>query len=202
MVDNPALVHKYHTDAGHLNVYLKDVAFDGDNRPVITYLTSKGAAPGPANDPRTWTAARWTGKQWVIRPVATSDHNYDFGPLYIEADNTWRIIAPFEPGPQPGWTGGEVVMLGSPDQGQTWKKVKSLASGSPRNHTYVRKPVNANPGFYGFWADGNPDSSRRESESRLYFCDSEGNVFQLPVKMTSDFVKPTPLSTLGGQQRR
>jgi hypothetical protein len=52
---------------------------------------------------------------------------------------------------------------------------------------------NAKAGFYGFWADGSPDPSNKDDGSRLYFCDAEGNVFQLPEKMTSELQKPLNL---------
>ncbi|NQT50982.1 hypothetical protein HQ576_02970, partial [bacterium] len=45
----------------------------------------------------------------------------------------------------------------------------------------------AHPDFYGFWADGH---GRKPSDSRLYFCDRDGNVFRLPVKMDGDTAKP------------
>ena len=48
--DHPALVHDYETEG--LLVYLKDLQFDEQGRPVILYLTSKGYDSGPANGPR------------------------------------------------------------------------------------------------------------------------------------------------------
>jgi hypothetical protein len=65
--------------------------------------------------------------------------------------------------------------------------VRQLTTGSERNHTYARRPVNAHPDFYAIWADGH---GRRPSESTLYFCDSEGNVYALPREMKKDLVKP------------
>ncbi len=127
-VQNPALVHDYKADG--LLVYLKDLNFDGQGRPVLLYIASKGYASGPANDPRTWHTARWDGKQWQIRQVTTSDHNYDFGSLYIERDGTWRVIAPTDPGPQPYFTGGEMVMWTSRDQGLNWKRFRQLTRGA------------------------------------------------------------------------
>lgn len=182
---NNALVHDYRSEK--LNVYLKDIRFDTDGRPVILYITSKGYASGPKNDPRTWTTARWTGAKWDIRPITTSDNNYDMGSLSIESDGTWRIIAPTTPGPQKYNPGGEIVMWTSPDRGKNWKKVKTLTSGSPRNHTYVRRPVNAHKDFYALWADGH---GRQPSESRIYFSTRDGDVFVLPRKMTGEFAKP------------
>src|SRR5690606_20070349 len=85
-----ALVHDYEKD--DLLVYLKDIAFDADGRPVILYLTSKGYASGPANDPRTWYTTHWTGESWKTTEVTTSTNNYDYGSLYIEPDGTWRIL--------------------------------------------------------------------------------------------------------------
>jgi hypothetical protein len=187
-VKNPALICDYQTE--RLNVYLKDIRFDAEGKPVILFLTSKGYESGPKNNPRTWTTARWTGQKWQIRPAMTSDNNYDMGSLYIEDDGTWRIIAPTETGPQPYNPGGEIAMWISEDQGETWQKVKQLTKGSPRNHTYARRPVNAHPYFYAIWADGH---GRKPSESTLYFCDKKGNVRILPREMIKDFVKPKML---------
>ena len=186
---NPALVHDY--QAENLNVYLKDIRFDEHERPVILFLTSKGYKSGPQNDPRTWTTASWTGKTWDIRPVTTSDNNYDMGSLYIEEDGTWRIIGPTETGPQPYNTGGEMAIWTSKDLGRTWKKIKQLTSNSPRNHTYARQPVNAHPDFYALWADGH---ARQPSQSTLYFCDRKGTVRILPREIDTDSAKPELLN--------
>ena len=186
--ENPALVRNY--EAEGLSVYLKDIRFDRDGMPVILFLTSKGPQPGPASNPRVLTTARWTGSAWEFEPVTTTDHNYDMGPLYIEDDGTWRIIAPTDPGPQPGLCGGEMVVWISNDRGKTWRRAKQLTRNSSRNHTYARQPVNAHPGLYALWADGDPTEP---SPSRLYVCDREGNVRRLPAKMKGDASRPRPL---------
>ena len=186
------LVHDTHKEG--LLAYLKDLRYDAASRPVILYLTSKGYACGPQNDPRTWMTARWTGRRWEIRPAMHSDNNYDMGSLIIEPDGLWRIIAPTEPGPQPWNTGGEMALWTSADEGKTWTKVRQMTAKSPRNHTYARAPVNAHPGFYALWADGH---ARRPSESALYFCDREGSVFVLPDPMDGDTAKPTRLPSPG-----
>ena len=181
---NAALVHDYEAD-GRL-VYLKDLNFDAAGRPVILYLTTGGHAPGPASGDREWLTAHWDGGEWVRRPFTTTDHNYDFGSLYIE-DGEWRIIAPTEPGPQPHATGGEMVLWTSRDAGRSWKREKQLTHSSEFNHTYARRPVDAHPQFYALWADGNPLTP---SESRLYFTDRDGSgVWRLPVTMNGDFSK-------------
>jgi len=186
--DNPALVHDYR--AKGLRVYLKDIRFDGRDKPVILFLTSRGYESGPQNDPRTWTITCWTGKEWQIKPAFVSNNNYDMGSLYIEDNGAWRIIGPTETGPQPYNTGGEMAMWVSEDLGKTWK-VKQLTEGSPHNHTYARRPVNAYPDFYAVWADGH---GRKPSPSSLYFCDKEGNVRVLPREMAEDFVRPKLLT--------
>jgi hypothetical protein len=186
---NPALVHDYRKEG--LLVYLKDIRFDESQRPVILYLTSKGYESGPANDPRTWTTAHWTGRAWEIRPVTTSDNNYDMGSLYLEKEGTWRLIAPTERGPQPYNPGGEIALWTSHDQGATWKKVRQLTANSPFNHTYVRQPRNAQDGFYAFWADGH---GREPSPSALYFCSKTGDVFRLPPQMTGEFADPEKMN--------
>ncbi|MEQ8789149.1 MAG: BNR-4 repeat-containing protein [Pirellulaceae bacterium] len=187
--DNAALVHDYAAEG--LNVYLKDIRLDAAGRPVILYITSGGYESGPKNDPRTWTTARWTGEAWDIRPVTTSDNNYDMGSLYLEDDGAWRIIAPTQPGPQRYNPGGEMAMWLSRDQGGSWTKVKQLTQDSPRNHTYARRPVDAHADFYALWADGH---GREPSPSDLYFATREGDVFRLPREMEGDFAQPERLS--------
>ncbi len=182
---NAALVRDYEKES--LLVYLKDIRFDEFNRPVILFITSRGYRSGPEDGPRTWTTARSTGATWEIRPVTTSDNNYDMGSLYIERDGTWRIIAPTEQGPQSFNPGGEVAIWASSDQGATWRKARQLTRNSPFNHTYVRHPVNAHEGFYAFWADGN---GREPSASSLYFCTQAGDVFRLPRQMSEESAQP------------
>jgi len=183
---NPALV--YDSRAEGLLVYLKDLNFDQAGRPVILYLTSKGFEPGPENGPRQWYTARWTGSAWQRRPVTTSGNNYDHGSLYLEADGTWRLIAPTALGPQPYNPGGEMEMWTSRNQGASWRKVRQLTRNSPRNHGYARRPLNAHPDFYAFWADGH---GRQPSESYLYFCNQRGDrVWRLPAQMTRATAQP------------
>jgi hypothetical protein len=188
LADNPALIHDYEGEG--LNVYLKDIRFDKSGKPVILFMTSMGYESGPKNDPRTWTTARWTGEEWDIRQATTSDNNYDMGSLYIEGSGAWRIIAPTETGPQPYNTGGEMAAWVSNDMGVTWTRVRQVTKHSERNHAYARRPVNAHPDFYALWADGD---GRRPSESRLYFCDREGNAWHLPREMKGDFARPRSL---------
>ena len=113
------------------------------------------------------------------------------GSLYIEDDGLWRIIAPTEPGPQHHGTGGEVAVWISENEGKSWIKKRDVTQNSPRNHGYVRRPVNAHPDFYGFWADGNPDTL---SKSRLYFTNRSGSqVWYLPYDMESPQYSPASL---------
>ena len=182
---NAALVYDY--AAEDLKVYMKDMIFTPDDEPVVLYITSKGYESGPGNNPRTWTTARWDGRQWIIRPAMTSDNNYDTGSLSIDADGTWRIIGPTETGPQPFNPGGEMALWVSRDQGETWVKVKDMTGGSPRNHTYARRPESCHSDFRALWADGH---GREPSESRIYFSDADGNARILPEKMQSDLEVP------------
>jgi len=183
---NAALVHDY--ESVKLLVYLKDLQFDSRGQPVILYLTSRGYASGPASDPRVWHTAHWSGERWEIRRFTTSDHNYDHGPLYIDPDGSWQIIAPTEPGPQPYGTGGEMVLWSSRDEGKTWTKVKQLTRDSLKNHTYARRPLHAHPDFYALWADGN---AFEPSESFLYFTSrTADHVWRLPAQMPDDFARP------------
>ena len=179
-VQNDAMVHDYQKDG--LLVYINDVNYDSQGRPVIFYNLGKGYESGPKFGPRTMMTARWTGKEWVFRKVGETDHNYDMGSLYIEDDGAWRIIAPTDPGPQSWSTGGEMVMWVSHDQGKSWEK-KVLTKGSKRNHSYARKPVNAHPDFYAFWADGD---AFKPSVSCLYFASKDGHVTAMPYVMRNE----------------
>jgi hypothetical protein len=182
---NPAMVHDYQSE--DLLVYVKDMGFDDEKHPVILYLTSRTYESGPQSGPQVWRTARWTGENWEFRDVTQSDNNYDFGSLYLES-GLWRIIGATEPGPQKYNTGGEIAMWTSADRGKTWNKVKQLTRDSQYNHTYPRRPVNAQPDFYALWADGN---AREPSPSRLYFTDREGShVWQLPSHIDGDAAKP------------
>ena len=185
----------YDSRADGLLVYLKDLNFDHQGRPIILFLTTKGFEPGPRNGPRIWQTVRWTGREWVRRPMARdngqpviSDNNYDHGSLYIEADGVWRVIAPTEAGPQPFNPGGEMAMWLSHDQGRTWSMPRQLTRDSKRNHTYARRPLNAHPDFYALWADGH---GREPSVSAIYFTDRRGErVWRLPARMEGESAEP------------
>jgi hypothetical protein len=173
-----------------LLVYLKDLQFTAEGRPVALFLTTSGYEAGPMNDPRTFITARWTGSQWETHEVTRGDNAYDYASLYIEPDGAWRIIGTTEPGPQLYNTGGEVALWLSRDQGATWRRERQLTAKSEYNHNYPRRPLNAHPDFYALWADGH---ARELSPSRLYFTDRDGTrVWKLPEQIPPDatMVKP------------
>jgi len=195
MVASPARIRNYSSNpspSDNALVYIHDVTADESGRPIILFLTSKHHQPGPKGDPRTWNVARWTGNEWRFHLMATSTHNYDTGSIYVEADGTWKVIGPIGTGPQKWGTGGEIEVWTSKDQGTMWSKQRELTVNSPRNHSYVRRPRNAHPDFYAYWADGDADT---HSESHLYFTNKTGDkVWHLPYTMTSDFAKPEPVN--------
>ena len=102
--------------------------------------------------------------------MTDSTHNYDTGPIWIEDDGSWRIVGPTERGPQRWGGGGEVAVWKSGDEGKTWTKTQDVTKESPRNNSYVRKVIGAEPDspFAMLWADGHAD---KLSVSRLYFAD-------------------------------
>ncbi len=184
-IHSPALIHDYESE-GKL-VYLNDLNFDHEGNPVILAVISNDFKPGPKGDPREWTILHWKNGKWNTYKVCTSTHNYDMGSLYIE-DHLWRIVGPTETGPQKMGTGGEMAIWESSDEGRTWAKTSNVTQNSERNHSYARRPLQAHPDFYAFWADGNAD---KLSESKLYFMNKKGDkVWVLPYDMKEDFVKP------------
>ena len=109
------------------------------------------------------------------------------GSIYVDND-VWTVIGPTEDGPQKFGTGGEIALWKSWDEGQHWTKVANVTKNSPRNHSYVRRPLYAHNDFYAFWADGNADSM---SVSKLYFTDKNGSqVYEMPYRMKTDYEKP------------
>lgn len=185
-VGNGAMVHDYAADG--LLVYVKDLSFDATGNPAVLFVTSKGWEPGPKNGPHVWRIAHWQAHGWSLATVTSSDNNYDSGSLYVEGDTTWRVIGPTETGPQAFNPGGEVAIWTSSDEGKTWIRARQVTKGSRYNHTHVRRPLNAHPDFYAFWADGD---TRKPSASRLYFCDKSGeHVYVLPPHMDSEFSRP------------
>jgi hypothetical protein len=185
-IENPALVKDYKLK--NLNCYLKDLNYDERGNPIILVVSSKGYQAGPINDPRTWEIFRFDAT-WKQSKVAISDNNYDMGSLYVERDGLWRIIGPTGKGPQEYNPGGEVEMWISLDKGRNWIKSKTLTANSQRNHTYVRRSIDANPDFYAFWADGH---GRKPSKSILYYSDKDGNVYVLPEDMSGTETKAIP----------
>jgi hypothetical protein len=189
--DHPARIRNYSNNEkpeDNAMVYICDTTADAVGHPVILYITSKHHQPGPRGHPRFWNIARWTGTEWLFHEVVSADNNYDMGSIFIEQGGPWKIIAPTGAGPQKWGAGGEIELWTSKDQGATWTKERALTGNSPRNHGYVRRPVNAHADFYAYWADGDAD---KLSESHLYFTNKTADkVWRLPYTMTEDFATP------------
>ncbi|MBI1318559.1 MAG: hypothetical protein GC168_06385 [Candidatus Hydrogenedens sp.] len=184
--NGPGLVRDYRAE-GRL-VYMKDIEFDEAGNPVILIVTSGHHMPGPEAEPRRFELVRWDGAQWVYSAAAPAHHNYDMGSLYLERPDLWRIIAPTEIGPQRWGAGGEMALWESINHGADWTKVRDITNDSPLNHTYARKPLNAQDDFYALWADGHTET---ESPSHLYFTNHDGTaVWQLPYTMDAAFAVP------------
>jgi len=189
-VANPALVHDYEAD-GKL-VYMKDLNYDAEGNPLILHITSNGWVSGPESGPRIWRIAQWTGSEWMFHDVTQSDNNYDMGSLFVGEDGSWRVLGPTETGPQPYNPGGEMAVWLSTDSGESWVKEHQLTTGSARNHTYARRPLNGQDDFFSIWADGH---GRQPSESNLYFWNKKtGSVCQLPYTMLSEMAAPIVVS--------
>jgi len=185
---NAALVKSY-SDEGRL-VYVNSITLDGEGNPVILVVTSSSHYPGPKGDPRAWEVLHHKDGQWHVHQVTHSTHNYDTGPIWVERDGTWRVAGPTEIGPQRWGVGGEVAIWTSTDEGKTWTKTRDVTRNSPRNHSYVREVIGAEPdsAFFMLWADGHAD---KLSVSRLYFANRDGTkVRRLPYDMQTDYARP------------
>ena len=186
--DSDALVRNYEEE--NLNVYITDLEYDSEGRPMIAYVTSKGFESGPESGPRDFCFARWDGKEWLFSKVCQVDNNYEFSNIYPEevGNGVVRLVGSFEDGPQGYNTGGEISQWISRDFGRTWSKEYQLTEGSLYNQCFPRRTVDASPDFYAFWADG---SGREKSISNLRFSTKDGKVFELPRKMTKDWEAPS-----------
>jgi hypothetical protein len=166
------------------------MVYDKKGNPICLYLKSNGHEPGPNSAPYQWEVTLWTGNKWSTHEIATSDHNYDMGSLWVN-ENLWELVVPFGHTPQKWGAGGEIEIWTSTDKGKNWTKEKAITKSSEFNHSYVRKVIDGRSPFIFFWADGNPNEF---SKSQLYFGDFNGNVFRLPYVMNDDFEKPQRIS--------
>ncbi len=180
----------YDYASGGKNVYLKAMVFARRGNPVCLYLVSSGHEPGPDNAPYTWYVALRRGGAWIRREVCRSDHNYDMGSLYVKG-STWRVAAPTEDPPQAHGVGGEVAVWISTNAGDSWQLERQVTHDSPRNHAYIRRPLHRKEPFCSFWASGDP---HRFGISELFFADLNGQVWKLPYRMESEWVRPELLS--------
>lgn len=189
-IDNPARVFDGQ-DAGVL-VYLKDLDFDQDGQPVILYLTSQNAFPGPEHGPHRWRLATFDGSAWSHHDITASDHNYDHGSLLLRRPDDWRLIGPTSPGPQAYATGGTMCLWRSTDRGKTWAQDRVLVEDKHCNHTYARRPLHAHDDFAVLWAAAN---AHEPGPTRLLFSDIDGHVYTMPEMMAKDHESPLALHT-------
>jgi hypothetical protein len=184
-VKNPALVIDFQAQ-GKL-MYACDLNFDRAGYPLLLYVTSRVAQPGPEGDPRELCLSCWNGSAWQTSIISKVGHNYDMGSLWVSGGE-WTVIFPSQTGPQRWGAGGEMCLWVSKDEGRSWTLKRQITHDSPMNHNYARRPLDSHDPFFTFWADGNPD---KFSESHLFFCDSGGaHVWQLPDAMTNSVAKP------------
>ncbi len=177
--DHPARIRDFLAEG--LLVYIKDLVFDREGKPVIHFVTSKGWKPGPSSGPHTWHVAFWNGQEWAYSEVLTSDNNYDMGSLYEEPDGGWLLIGTSGRGAQPWNTGGEVEMWRISPAASSWERVKTLTYRSDYNHSHPRRPYHYHPEFAALWADGH---ARKPSPSRLYCCGLAGeSIRELPSNL-------------------
>lgn len=174
-------------------VYLKDINYDSQGRPVIMFLTSPTHVPGPLPEgsERTVRTAYWTGAEWSIQTVTHTDHNYDHGSLFVGENGNWRVIGAFIDGPQQFGTGGQIGMWTTADYGRSWSLQSQLTADQENNHTYPQRVVNGQDSFYSLWASGN---AFEPSEVHFCFATKAGQVFELPFDIDTDFASPIPLT--------
>lgn len=168
------------------NVYMKDMAYDDEGKPICLYIRSNGHEPGPKSAPYEWCISKWNGNRWQTHVVTNSDHNYDTGSLFV-SENSWKIVGPTISGPQKWGVGGELAIWESTDKGENWNRALVITDKSKLSHSYVRRPSAFQAPFCFFWSNGH---SHDFSRSDLYFGNFNGEIWKLPYYMKSDFEKP------------
>lgn len=138
-------------------VYLKDLDFTPDGRPVILYVTSPDWRPGPLqNGVRTLRVAEWTGAVWEIHDIGPVDHNYDTGSLRAIQPHGWLLVYPIKGGQFPYGTGGEPI---SSLLDESFRIIASVSIGGDLasvHHSYIRDVRRGTDTFSFFSATGNP----------------------------------------------
>lgn len=184
-VVNDALIKDY-SDEKKL-VYINDLNFDSEGNPVILAIVSSGYKPGESGEPRDLIVIRWKANKWLFSKVASVDHNFDMGPIFISKDE-WRIIAPTGVGVQKNVTGGEMELWVSKNEGADWEKSHELTKNSIRNNSYPRRPMYADKDFFAYWVDGDAENI---SQSILYFTNEKcDKIWVLPYNMKKDSERP------------
>ena len=168
------------------NIYLKDMVFDSNGRPICLYIRSNGHKPGPVSQPYEWCITKWNGSKWTTHSITTSDHNYDMGSLLFFNEDLY-LVAPTAIGPQKWGVGGELQVWKSDDLGYHWIKERDLTHKSVMNHSYVRKSENFKAPFIFFWANGD---AHQFSKSELFFGNLNGEIWKLPYSMEKEYELP------------
>ena len=168
------------------NIYLKDMVFDSNGRPICLYIRSNGHKPGPVSQPYEWCITKWNGSKWTTHSITTSDHNYDMGSLLFFNEDLY-LVAPTAIGPQKWGVGGELQVWKSDDLGDHWIKERDLTYKSIMNHSYVRKSENFKAPFIFFWANGD---AHQFSKSELFFGNLNGEIWKLPYSMEKEYELP------------
>lgn len=168
------------------NIYLKDMVFDSNGRPICLYIRSNGHKPGPVSQPYEWCITKWNGSKWTTHSITTSDHNYDMGSLLFFNEDLY-LVAPTAIGPQKWGVGGELQVWKSDDLGDHWIKERDLTHKSIMNHSYVRKSENFKAPFIFFWANGD---AHQFSKSELFFGNLNGEIWKLPYSMEKEYELP------------
>lgn len=180
--DSPTLVKDYASIAWRL--HLKDITFDKFGNPTILYIVVRGGTNG-APAIRTWTTARWIGREWESTGVLPADGEADHGRLYVEPDRSWRLLITTEAaGP-----GTRLTEWFSDDQGRSWYRQFDARLGK-LGPMGLQKPVHSNPGLYAFWTGTGPGAV---DAARIYFTTREGRLFLLPVEMDKPAQPPVSL---------
>lgn len=152
-------------DCGQRGVWLKDIQLDAGGDPCVLFLDAE-----PGTYESVWKFARLAEGRWRFSDLTVSDHMYDDGGLVILKEDDFRVYAPTRAA-QPHEDGGEIEEWRSSDGGVTWRRARSLTSGSPYSHNNVKVVFNHQRGggdFRVFWSYGDSLFPPATREVRMY----------------------------------
>ena len=169
----------FRSDEPDRGVWLTDMQLDSSGNPYVLFVDGQTLTYQCV-----WRLATLRRGKWGVHEIAACDHMYDGGSLLSLADDELRAYLPTTPA-QSYLDGGDMDEWRSADGGVTWRKWKSLTSGSHYSHNHAKTVFNQQRGdFQVFWNYGDAQFPPETRQVDLYFY---GDDLPAPQKMNLSY---------------